>query len=125
MLKKCRKCQKVKDTSNFGVLTKELDGLNPVCKVCCRTYYENRNTVSEFKFGYERGIKDTVSYIKDLLDKQVELRKQTRDNGEVEMIESVKGWIDYLDISNFYEVVRGERAFLIKEENRRQSDYTK
>lgn len=53
LVKKCSKCQQVKNLNNFGILRKSKDGYRTVCKDCRKIEtVENKERISEYKRKY-------------------------------------------------------------------------
>lgn len=48
-MKTCRKCQRVKECSEFGIDNRALDGLRQKCKVCQRSYQRGLHRSSAWK----------------------------------------------------------------------------
>ena len=46
-MKMCSKCKKLKPVSNFYKNVRANDGLNSMCKECCKEYYKEYNVVNK------------------------------------------------------------------------------
>ena len=81
LMKECRKCKQEKELINFGIDTKQCDGLNRVCKQCRQTFSKEH---SKRLYEYNK------EYVKKNVDKINEYQKEYRKEYYQNNVDKIK-----------------------------------
>ena len=58
--RKCSKCKTFSSKSNFYIDVSTKDGLNPICKICRRSFYnENFDKIKNYRKQYDKKRRDS------------------------------------------------------------------